>query len=73
MQDNITLDLSAERAFEYQKSLLALLGKVEIGDCDPVMKEHIKTVYELLGKLNTEGFRIAASLKPQASGPGGEK
>lgn len=58
MQKHITLDLSAEQAFTYQKAILAILAKVEIGECEAIYKEHIKTVYELMGRLNAEGFKI---------------
>lgn len=61
MQQNITLELSAEKAFEYQKAILAVLAKVEVGECEAIYKEHIKTVYELLGRLNTGEFRIIKS------------
>lgn len=58
MQSNITLELSSEQAFAYQKAILAVLAKVEIGECEAIYKEHIKTVYELMGKLNADSFKI---------------
>ena len=70
MHNHITLNLSAEQAFAYQKAILAVLAKVEVGECEAIYKEHIKTVYELMGKLNAEGFKIektAANSKQQPS------
>lgn len=66
MQSNITLELSAEQAFAYQKAILAILAKVEVGECESIYKEHIKTVYDLLGKLNTDAFRIEKSLRNES-------
>lgn len=74
MQNHITLNLSAEQAFAYQKAILAVLAKVEIGECEAIYKEHIKTVYELMGKLNVEGFKIektGSGPKSEASNPSG--
>ena len=58
MQQQITLKLSVEKAFEYQKALLAVLSRIQVGECDPFIKEHVKLVYELLGQLNTPQFQI---------------
>lgn len=66
MQNHITLNLSAEQAFAYQKAILAVLAKIEVGECESIYKEHIKTVYDLLGKLNTDAFRIEKSLRTKA-------
>jgi len=59
MQSNVTFELSATQAFEYQKAILAVLAKVEVGNCEGIDKAHIKTVYELLGKLNRKEFTIS--------------
>lgn len=59
MQSKITFELSPEQAFAYQKAILAVLAKVEVGECGAIYKEHIKKVYELMGKLNAGEFRIS--------------
>ena len=38
----------------YHSSLLKVLEKIEIGNCDPEFKEHLKTVYELLSHLQPD-------------------
>jgi hypothetical protein len=40
-----------ETLTNYQTGLLGLLRRIEIGNCDPELKEHIKAVYELLTQL----------------------
>lgn len=59
MPKNLTIELPAEKAFEYQKALLAMLSKIDVRTCEPFMKEHVKKMYELLGKLNSDNFRIS--------------
>lgn len=36
---------------KYQRGLLGVLRKVEVGNCDPRLKENLKSVYELLSHL----------------------
>lgn len=36
---------------KYQCGLLGILRKVEVGNCDPGLKENLKSVYELLSHL----------------------
>jgi len=36
---------------KYQRGLLGVLRKVEVGNCDPRLKENLKSVYELLTHL----------------------
>lgn len=38
----------------YHRSLLKVLEKIEIGNCDPEFKEHLKIVYELLSHLQPD-------------------
>lgn len=40
-----------EELANYQKGLMGVLRKVEVGNCDPVLKENLKYVYELLSHL----------------------
>lgn len=37
--------------YKYQKSILAVLGKIEIDDCNQAFVENLKAVYKLLGHL----------------------
>lgn len=36
---------------KYQRGIMGVLRKIEVGDCDPKMKEHLESVYELLSHL----------------------
>lgn len=40
-----------EKLLWYQDGISGLLGRIEIGNCDPELKENIKAVYELLSLL----------------------
>lgn len=40
-----------EELANYQKGLMGVLRKVEVGNCDPALKENLKCVYELLSHL----------------------
>lgn len=40
-----------EELAKYQKGLMGVLNKVEVGNCDPTLKENLKYVYELLSHL----------------------
>lgn len=42
---------SMDELAKYQRGLLGVLGKVEVGNCDPRLKEDLKSVYELLSHL----------------------
>ena len=35
----------------YEQGIRALLRNVEVGNCDPELMEHVKSVYELLDRL----------------------
>ena len=37
--------------YSYQKSILAVLGRIEIHDCNRAFVENLKAVYKLLGHL----------------------
>lgn len=43
--------LDLEELAKYQKGLMGVLNKVEVGNCDPELKENLKYVYELLSHL----------------------
>jgi hypothetical protein len=45
---------SMDEMLQYRQAIMALLHKVEVGDCDPVLKENLKTVYKLLSHLNPD-------------------
>jgi hypothetical protein len=36
---------------KYQRGIMGILRKIEVGNCDPTMKEHLESVYELLSHL----------------------
>lgn len=40
-----------EKLIRYQEGIRGLLRRIEIGSCDPALKENIKAVYELLSLL----------------------
>lgn len=40
-----------DELLKYQKSILGVLREIEIQDCRPELKEHLKKVYELLSHL----------------------
>lgn len=42
---------SMDELTRYQKGIMGLLNKIEVGNCDPVLKENLKSVYELLSHL----------------------
>lgn len=51
----IVIPLSGmEELTKYQKGLMGILRKVEVGNCDPTMKENLNYVYELLSHLVTD-------------------
>lgn len=41
---------------KYQEGLMGLLRKIEIGNCDPELKENIKAVYELLSHFQIKSL-----------------
>lgn len=41
----------SEELFRYQRGLINLLSKVEIGDCNPEVRDDVKSVYRLLSHL----------------------
>jgi len=52
---NAAITLGTEsKTDDYCKALLAMLSKIEIGNCDPSFKVHIKNVYELLSHLQSK-------------------
>jgi len=40
-----------EELAKYQKGLMGVLRKIEVDNCDPVLKENLTYVYELLSHL----------------------
>jgi hypothetical protein len=40
-----------EELLSYQRSILGVLSEIEIQDCKPELKEHLKKVYCLLSHL----------------------
>lgn len=40
-----------EELSKYQNGLMGVLSKVEVGNCNPQLKENLKCVYELLSHL----------------------
>lgn len=40
-----------EELYRYQKGILGILGRIEIDDCNPIFKEDLKAVYQLLTHL----------------------
>jgi hypothetical protein len=54
---------SIEKLNRYQCGLLGVLSRIEIGNCDPELKENIKAVYELLTQLRlSEDFLFNTKL-----------
>lgn len=45
---------SMDEVEKYHKGLLGILRKIEIDNCDPALKENLKSVYELLSHITTE-------------------
>jgi hypothetical protein len=45
---------SLEKLDEYQQGIRGLLSRIEIGGCDPELKENLKSVYELLSNLRAD-------------------
>jgi hypothetical protein len=43
-----------EELAKYQQGLVAILNKVEVGNCDPILKENLKYVFELLSYLGLD-------------------
>jgi hypothetical protein len=48
--------------YRFRKSLLSILAKVNIENCDTEFKESLKTVYELLSHLKIDDCSKAASV-----------
>lgn len=45
---------SMDEIVRYQRGILGILAKIEVDNCDPVLIENIKSVYDLLSHLNTD-------------------
>lgn len=57
---NVRIPVSSiEDIARYQKSLINVLDKVEIDDCNPAFREDLATVYRLLSLLTSAGDSIA--------------
>jgi hypothetical protein len=41
------------KLIEYKQGIRALLRKIEVGNCDPELMQHVKSVYELLSRLES--------------------
>jgi len=40
-----------QELYDYQKGLLGVLAEIQITDCDEKLRQHLKSVYQLLGHL----------------------
>lgn len=57
---NVRIPVSSMEDIErYQKSLIRVLDKVEIDDCNPEFREDLATVYRLLSLLTSAGDSIS--------------
>lgn len=57
---NVRIPVSSiEDIARYQKSLISVLDKVEIDDCNPEFREDLATVYKLLSLLTSTGDAIS--------------
>ena len=58
--------------YTYQKSILAVLGKIEIDDCSQAFVENLKAVYKLLEHLalDAEFLSEYGNLMPDQKDPG---
>lgn len=45
---------SMDEVEKYHKGLLGVLRKIEIDNCDPTLRENLKSVYELLSHLTID-------------------
>jgi hypothetical protein len=47
----------------YQEGIMGLLRRIEVGDCDPELKENIKIIYGLLMQLHLNERLIKSEIK----------
>ncbi|MEO7989265.1 MAG: hypothetical protein ABI663_06970 [Chryseolinea sp.] len=52
-------DASIQDLHRFRKSLLTVLAKVNIENCDAEFKESLKSVYELLSHLKMDGYSFS--------------
>ncbi len=52
-----------QELYAYQKSILALLGEIEIDKCSQSLIENLKSVYRLLGHLLLDGEFLSENEK----------
>ncbi len=58
---NTKLILSKDKVEYYSNGLLGVLNRIELGDPDLAFENNVKSVYELLGLLNSENIQLKAS------------
>jgi len=47
---------------QYKRSILNVLGKVNLDECDPESIDHVKVVYALLNHLESNERRLSESV-----------
>lgn len=56
--------IGIEKLVSYERGIRGILGKIEVGKCEPELMEHVKSVYELLEQLQM----ITKSVRAECSG-----
>lgn len=60
--------MGIEKLMSYERGIRGILGKIEVGKCEPELMEHVKSVYELLAQLQmiTKSVRAECSEQKQS-------